>query len=114
MAINPVRHNTVRNLRYSLMKEMDKVNETLLLKQRHSFKRMSSCKNLISICTQLRLHSFDHVGICCFVQLTNMYGVFACARTIPLYGAIARARLLISNRYSEYKYLVPHKKAWSH
>ena len=74
-----------------------KVNETLLLNQRDSFKRMSSCKNLISIHSQLQVHSFDHVGVCCFVQLTNVYGVFACARTIPLYGAIARATSLISN-----------------
>ena len=62
---------------------------------------MSSCKNLISIFGKLRIHSFGHVGVCCFLQLTNVYGAFTCARTIPLYGAIARARSLISNTLLE-------------
>jgi hypothetical protein len=36
VAINPVRHNTVREQRYSLMKRKNKVNETLSLMQRDS------------------------------------------------------------------------------
>ena len=46
----------------------------------------------------LRIHSFGHVGVSCRSHLTSVYGFFVCARTIPLYGAIARARSLISNR----------------